>query len=314
MTLRDRENAAGFAAAHGVDCASLGELAMMRLRGTILVSNSQPTALIGALLFAGRHCYVTHGFVNGLPYQPAWRRWVLKALTWIPGTTFVACGPSEYGALKAIAPSYARIELIRNAIPQLDRSGGPVPTPTVSDGPKRLLFIGRIAFQKGLDVLLEALLRLAPAQRERFTLTVIGPGQSGEDAHAAHVAGLAARLGDSVSFLPEMKVTADVFARYDALVMPSRFEGLPYLLLEAAVANSCVICSDCPGVSDVVSADHLGFPFRSEDADALADALVRFADSPADAVQAKRDALTAHALADFSPESFKGAYERLLHG
>ncbi|NDC43228.1 MAG: hypothetical protein EBZ77_17045, partial [Chitinophagia bacterium] len=44
----------------------------------LVFSNSQACAAIAALLYPGRHYYVTHGYANGLPYAEQWRRrvWV----------------------------------------------------------------------------------------------------------------------------------------------------------------------------------------------------------------------------------------------
>ncbi len=57
------------------------------------------------------------------------------------------------------------------------------------------------------------------------------------------------------------------------LVAPSRWEGMPYLLLEAVARRRRVIASDCPGNRDVLKGYAAAELFPVEDAAALAERL-----------------------------------------
>ena len=65
------------------------------------------------------------------------------------------------------------------------------------------------------------------------------------------------------------------FAFCAMVVAPSRWEGLPFLLLEADVQSRPVIASDCPGNRDVIEDGVSGVLFPTGDVAALAALLTR---------------------------------------
>src|SRR5690606_26467654 len=113
------------------------------------------------------------------------------------------------------------------------------------DGPLRLLFVGRFAFNKGIDLLMDVARRLADEGAPvRFDLAGDGP-------LLAHYQ--AAGLPANVSLLGRVN-DAELFALYtacDALVLPTRFEGMPTVVLEAMARARPIIVSDvgaCAGL------------------------------------------------------------------
>ena len=128
--------------------------------------------------------------------------------------------------------------------------------------------IARFDFQKGQDILVAAVasaqasLRLA---RKRVLMVGGGPtlAQIKADAFARGVADLFEFAGE----IPEAGVYMTC-ARH--LVAPSRWEGMPYLLLEAVARGRSVIASDCPGNRDVLKGYPKAVLFPVEDAACLA--------------------------------------------
>ena len=128
--------------------------------------------------------------------------------------------------------------------------------------------IARFDFQKGQDILVAAVasaqasLRLA---RKRVLMVGGGPtlAQIKADAFARGVADLFEFAGE----IPEAGVYMTC-ARH--LVAPSRWEGMPYLLLEAVARGRSVIASDCPGNRDVLKDYPKAVLFPVEDAACLA--------------------------------------------
>lgn len=110
-----------------------------------------------------------------------------------------------------------------------------------------LLFIGELRDLKGVDVLLEALAIVRGSRRAR--LTVVGEGPDG-DKLKAQAADLG--LGDGVSFVGA-KPAAEAFSLGQNLVVPSRAESLPYVVLEAAAAGLPMIASDVGGIPEIVA-------------------------------------------------------------
>ncbi len=116
------------------------------------------------------------------------------------------------------------------------------------DGPPRsdyLLFVGRFTAQKNLPALLRA---VAQADRQR-PLKLVGQGEEETSLRA-----LAAELGLTVEFtgtLPNDQLPA-LYASAWAFVLPSHFEGMPKVLLEAMACGTPCLGSDIEGIRDLI--------------------------------------------------------------
>src|SRR6185295_6842183 len=134
-----------------------------------------------------------------------------------------------------------------------------------------LLALAALIHRKGLDLLLDALARLA-AQGLHPLLWIAGEGPE----HAA-LAAQAVRLGlqASVRFLGQRRDSADLLAACDVFVLPSRREGLGVSALEAMAAGRPVVCSAVGGLKDSVVDGRTGLLVPPEDVPRLADALTR---------------------------------------
>lgn len=281
---------------------------------TLVLSNSQVCAAIAALLYPGRHFYVTHGYANGLPYAPAWRRWAWALQINVPGTRIIACGDSERDAIARISLGEGRVKLIRNGLPQkVVQSGdsaegaGYVAVPGT-----HLAYIGRITFQKGLDVLLRAL-ELPALRQRRIKLSIIGNFQEREQQYCAQVRELIKRSPATIELLAPQQINAAFFRRFSAMVAPSRFEGLPYTILEAAYAGTPIVLSDCPGNCDIAPDESYAYTFRSEDEVSLAHALLSFIDSNDEEVGQRVSLMQQRVVNEFSSSAFRDEYFKLLH-
>lgn len=136
--------------------------------------------------------------------------------------------------------------------------------------PLRVATVGRLATEKGYDVLVDALLRLR-ARGIRVVWDVMGDGPQ-----AVPLATQARPLGDDVRFLgPRSRSEiAAVLAGVHALVVPSRREGLGMVALEALHAGCPVIASRTGGLVELVGPGD-GILVPPGDAAALADAIER---------------------------------------
>lgn len=139
------------------------------------------------------------------------------------------------------------------------------------DGPVRLLAVGRLVAQKGIDVLLDALARPGLGGME---LDVVGDGKW-RDAleRQAAALGLAGRV--RMHGWLDRAVLAEIYRSADAFVLPSRDEGMPNVVLEAMASGLPVVASDVAGARDLVVEGQTGFLVPPEDPDALAAALIR---------------------------------------
>jgi len=131
------------------------------------------------------------------------------------------------------------------------------------------LFVGRLRIRKGVEVLLDALRRL-PADSP--PLWVAGDGE-----HRQELEELTGRwgLGDRVRFLGrcDAGTVRALLGGCRALVVPSIYEGMPLVVLEAMEAERPVIASAASGIPEVVRDRVTGWLVPPEDPGALALAL-----------------------------------------
>lgn len=115
----------------------------------------------------------------------------------------------------------------------------------------QLLFVGRLTFQKNLEVLIKALRHCSPL----FSLTVIGEGPDLEVCRE-----LALDLGVSVDFLPPSRELSGFYLSADFLVLPSRWEGFPNVVAEALSFGLPVIgFASCSGIPELIENNVNGF-------------------------------------------------------
>lgn len=133
--------------------------------------------------------------------------------------------------------------------------------------------IGRFDFPKGQDILLAAIARAAETLRDQRRRTLFVGG--GETLSEMKAFAKANGIEDLVEFAGEQPNASDWLSCGRLLVAPSRWEGLPFALLEAGVRSHPVIASDCPGNRDVIEDGVSGVLFPTGDVAALAALLTR---------------------------------------
>lgn len=135
-----------------------------------------------------------------------------------------------------------------------------------------LLFVGTDWRTKGLDVLLQSLRSVATRVAD-VTLSVIGP--SPDDARLRRLVrnlGLDRRVR-LLGRLPAGKVAEYLWAT-DAMVLPSRREGLGVAVLEALAAGVPIVATKVGGIPELIRSREEGLLVPPEDPQALAEALV----------------------------------------
>jgi glycogen synthase len=165
-----------------------------------------------------------------------------------------------------------RVHVIPSGV-DLRRFAHPLPDPTPDLPRPRVLFVGRLAAQKGVSTLLEAV----PLLRARAPVVLVGDGPQRPALERQ-----AGRLGpDRVrfqGFVPHAEVPAWLAAA-DVLVLPSVYEELGSVLLEAMAAGLPVVASAVGGIPDALGDAGLLVPPR--DPSALAAAVDKVLEDPA---------------------------------
>jgi len=180
----------------------------------------------------------------------------------------VACARSLAAQARDLAPEVAaRVSVIPNGV-DAERF---VAVPPFAHPRPFVLAVGRLAVQKGFDVLLEAFARLGPAAAGVDLLFVgEGPQRSLLEAASARL-GLEQRARFLGPLTPE--VTATLYRAALLVACPSRWEGLPLVCLEAMASGRAVVGTAVDGIPDAVVHEETGLLVPPDDAGALAGAL-----------------------------------------
>lgn len=152
------------------------------------------------------------------------------------------------------------------------------PVPLV-DAPDDILFIGELRHLKGVDLLLDAMSDLA-AEGTPLTAAIVG---SGPDEETFRAKARELGLDRHVRFLGA-KPAREAFALARLLVMPSRAESFPYIVLEATAARKPVIATQVGGIPEIFG-DHADRLVAPDHVDALKDGIRKFIQDPASAEQ-----------------------------
>jgi glycosyltransferase involved in cell wall biosynthesis len=113
-------------------------------------------------------------------------------------------------------------------------------------GATDLVFVGELRKLKGVDVLIEALAMLAAAGMP-VSATIVG---AGPEADAFTALAQARGIIASVRFPGALPARA-AFARGRLLIVPSRAESLPYIVLEAAAAGMPMLATNVGGIPEI---------------------------------------------------------------
>lgn len=132
-----------------------------------------------------------------------------------------------------------------------------------------IIFVGRLEYQKGIDTLLEAISQMQ-SDREDFAFWIVGDGSLREELIAK-----ARELGlqDMLHFLGAKTNIPQLLSVSDIFVLPSRFETMPFSVLEALAAGLPCIVTDVGDNPRMVINNENGLVTPPEDKQALAQAL-----------------------------------------
>ena len=169
-----------------------------------------------------------------------------------------------------------------------------------------ILFIGDMRLLKGVDVLIDA---LAQCNGQRRTTAVLAGDGPDMELFKARVKALG--LADVVRFPGRMAAT-EALARGCLLVMPSRAESFPYVVLEACAAGKPLIASHVGGIPEILEKAQLVPP---GDAGVLAARLTSVLADPAGMVQraqATRETIRRKFTADAMVKGVLDLYGRVL--
>ncbi|WP_425995285.1 glycosyltransferase family 4 protein [Afipia sp. DC4300-2b1] len=140
------------------------------------------------------------------------------------------------------------------------------PVPVAEDATD-VVYVGEFREIKGADLLIQAVARLR-ADGKPVTLTLAGDGEETE-ALKALVSRL--NLGDAVRFIGHVRARFG-FSKGRLLVVPSRGDSMPYVVIEAAAAGIPMVAASVGGIPEILG-PHTSGLFVANSVGAMADAI-----------------------------------------
>lgn len=181
-----------------------------------------------------------------------------------------------------VHPAAGKIVTIPNAV-----NTPPPPVRNFEKEKLELLFVGRFAFNKGINILMETIEKLnEEGYLKRLHFNIVGKGPLYEEYVKRY-------NFENVSFLgfADDEQLAALYRNNDLFVFPTRFEGMPTVVLEAMAAGMPVVVSETGATSELVDRSN-GYLIEKDNVRALKWAIQRFYQISAD----ERSALSEGAL------------------
>jgi glycosyltransferase involved in cell wall biosynthesis len=261
---------------------------------------------------AARWAGVSH-VVTGIRVAERGRGWHLRMARmtdrWIERHVCVSQSVRDFSARQGGLPDQ-KLVVIPNGVDAARFAAAvrcPLTSLGVDPGRKLLLYVGRLDEQKQLPWLFE----LLPTIFERLPdhdLLIVGSGPQ-----RALLERMAAdrRITQRVHFAGFRFDVAEILAASELLLLPSRWEGMPNVILEAMASGKPVVATAVEGVVELLGAEGASFQSVSPgDAEAFVSKVFAIASNATLAArlgQQNRD----RAVQEFSFPSMVAAYERL---
>ncbi len=165
-----------------------------------------------------------------------------------------------------------------------------------------LLFLGRLVPEKGCHYLIQAF----NAIKTKMKLVIAG-GQSHSD---RYVSSLKKMAGENVIFVGYVKdeVLEELYGNCYLYVHPSDVEGLAHSLLQAMSFGCCIVCSDIPENTTIVS--DYAYTFKRGDSENLGEVLEELIEHPAK-VRTRKGVAIDYVRREFSWDSIVDRLEEL---
>jgi glycosyltransferase involved in cell wall biosynthesis len=241
--------------------------------------------VLGMLASFGRPCACVNAFI-GLGYSFTSETGKARAVRALIGSSLrflinrnhciaLAQNPDDMATLLSLGIAKNRIALIAGSGVDTERF---TPMPEPGGGPI-FGFVGRLLDDKGIRTLVTAH-QLLRSRVPNAQLLIAGTPDPANPASVTEVEAKSWNEQAGITWLGQVNDIAGFWALTHVAVLPSRREGLPLSLLEAAACGRAMIASDVPGCREVVVHEQTGLLFPADDVPALADAMERLAAHP----------------------------------
>ncbi|MCZ4585750.1 MULTISPECIES: glycosyltransferase family 4 protein [Rhodococcus] len=258
---------------------------------------------------AGRHSGWVSGRINRQVHSVEW--WLANE-----SDALITCSASMQDEVTTLyGPQLPPTTVIRNGI---DLTTWSFRERAPRSGPPKLLFVGRLEYEKGVQDAIAALPRIRRSH-PGTTLSIAGEGTQFTWLYQQARTHRVARAVNFLGNLDHIELLGWLHGA-DAIVLPSRYEPFGIIALEAAASGTPLVASTAGGLGEAVVDGETGMSFQPGDVTGLTSAVREVLDDPAGAQQravAARDRLTAdfdwNKVAEDTVHVYAGAKRRVRH-
>lgn len=216
-------------------------------------------ALAGRMVGVRNIVFTSHGLTVDEVWRPFWQRFFIYIGTWFTialSHYAIMISTETYKRARRMPGMSRKVVLIKNGVAPVDfmereaaRAELQLTLP-----PEHMLFggIGELHRNKNWSAAIATVAGLPSTVH----LAIIGSGEEYDSLHH-HVEKLNVR--NRVHLLGYVPDAVRYLKAFDIFVLPSKKEGLPYVLLEAGLAGLPVVASDLPGIRDIIESGVHGF-------------------------------------------------------
>lgn len=169
----------------------------------------------------------------------------------------------------------------------------------------RFLNAGRFTYQKAQDVLLKAV-NILSHKYDKFSLTIIGEGEEKNNL-LRYIKEY--NLEKFVKIEKYRNDILDYFTKYDSVVLSSRFEGVPYVMLDSMAIGLPVIATNVGGINNVITDKFDGLVVNHDSPEELSEAMYLLANDKKLYISLQHNAM--ESIKKYSLEHMSKEYENL---
>ncbi len=242
--------------------------ALSRIKPDVVHAHSSKAGVLARLSFGPwRTLYTPHAVYTLNPYlEPGARRFYgsIEGLfgRWLNERVIAVSDDEARHLQRDLRIPGERIKTIYNGVPSFAQAGRDVARKVLGLRSDAFVVgvVGRLEFQKGIDRLVQLAQRLQRSVGDELQFALIGAG----DIEAA--AGMPAdQLPSNLCFAGRVVDARRYFAAFDVFALPSRYEGFPYVYLEAMAAGLPIVTTRVAGADTLVAKERIGLVAANED-------------------------------------------------
>jgi glycosyltransferase involved in cell wall biosynthesis len=255
---------------HPSDLSNIGRIrSYLRSNGPfdVVHCHSTKAGLLGRIACLGSDSvsvYTPHAFLTMSPTISKMKRLSAQLLEWTlarMGHCIVCVSEEERAHASGIGIPLSKLRIVRNGIDlaevQTFSSRRSEMRERWGVQPNQLVigFVGRLADQKAPEMLITSFAQLAGNCAVPVKLVMVGSGPLRE---ACEAQALTLGIRDQVVFEGGLPGPA-AMSGFDIFALPSRYEGFPYVLLEAIATGLPIVATEVGGTADLVKSGVNGF-------------------------------------------------------